>query len=112
MPIIIDAQYTLEPGTIYAHLDDAVHAATCLCGLHRDGCTVYGTTQGPDVSPESGEAYRLACRCTRTDGSTWAVPSLPYEPVYTITKPKPACELCGEPAGEGNALCPACASSR
>jgi hypothetical protein len=24
----------------------------------------------------------------------------------------PACECCGEPSGEGNALCPACAESR
>lgn len=26
--------------------------------------------------------------------------------------PWPTCELCGEPAGEGNALCPACMENR
>ena len=36
--------HSLEPGTIYAHIDDAVWAATCLCGLHPDGVTVYGTS--------------------------------------------------------------------
>ena len=33
------------------------------------------------------------------------------EALVTLGEPLP-CECCGEPAGEGNALCPACAQSR
>lgn len=79
-------QHALEPGAIYPHLDDALWAASCLAHLHPDGATIYGTTEGPDVRPESGEAYRVAVACVRGDGSTWAVPDRPYTPIYTLTK--------------------------
>lgn len=76
--------YSLEPGTVYARLDDALSAASCLSV--NGPATVYGTTEGPDVSPESEEAYRVSVKgCVRPDGSRWDVPPAPYAPIYTIT---------------------------
>lgn len=89
------AQNSLEPGTVYAHLDDAVRAATCLCGLHEDGATVYGTADGKltaqlsEACLESGEAYVVVTKAVQRGGKTWDVPEAPYEPIYTITKPQP-----------------------
>ena len=77
---------SLEPGTIYAHLDDAVTAACCLCGLHKDGATVWGTTDTEHADTESGEAYIVATKAVQPRGTTWPDPPAPYEPVYTITK--------------------------
>jgi len=40
-------------------------------------------------------------------------PKLPMAaPEPTVIDVAPTCECCGEPAGEGNALCPACVASR
>lgn len=75
----------LSPGFIYSSIDDALHAASCLCNLHRDGATVYGTTEGPDIDPDTEEAYQVACASVRADGSTWPAPPAPYRPIYTIT---------------------------
>ena len=75
----------LEPGTRYAHLDDALLAASCLCGLAATGATIYGTTEPMHADPKSGESYLVAVDCTRHDGSTWTAPIRPYEPIYTIT---------------------------
>lgn len=77
--------YSLEPGTVYHDLDEAMHAASCMSSQHQDGATVYGTTSGPDLAEPDGEAYRIAVKCVRRDGSTWAVPPAPYRPIYTIT---------------------------
>lgn len=90
------ANMLLEPGTIYAHIDEAVHAATCLCALHPKGATVYGTANGVETARAgldcftSGEAYIVAIAAKNSKGETWAKPGAPYEPIYTITKPKGA----------------------
>ena len=77
----------LEPGTIYPSIDDAMRAASCLCGLDPKGATIYWATTGPDVVEASGEAYRVACPVTRADGSMWEAPSsTDYAPIYTITR--------------------------
>lgn len=78
--------YTLDPGTVYSKLDDAMLAASCLCGLHPEGSTIYVTTDLQHADPSTGEAYVIANRCNRSDGSTWPVPNAPFYPVYTITK--------------------------
>ncbi len=74
----------LEPGTVYSNLDDAVTAACCLSGLHPEGATVYCTTEGPDVSPNTGEAYCVSTKAVQRGGATWPVPGAPYAGVYTI----------------------------
>jgi hypothetical protein len=88
-----EANNSLEPGTIYSNLDDAMRAASCLCGLHANGATVYGTTDGLETaragaaSLDSGEAYVVAVGIMdRITGKGWPVPPSPYEPIYTITK--------------------------
>ncbi len=75
---------SLEPGTVYTNLDDAVHAACCLSGLHPGGATVHCTTTGPDVSQKGGEAYRVSTQAVQDGGATWDWPAAPYEPVYNI----------------------------
>ena len=89
------AEYiSLEPGTIYADIDDAVHAACCLAYLHKDGATVYGTTDGIETAQagpaclESGEAYIVSTKAVQRGGATWDVPNAPYEAIYTITRCK------------------------
>lgn len=79
----------LAPGTIYPSLDQALRAASCLCGEAPSGATIYGTTAGPHVDPATGEAYRIAVACVRADGTTWEAPPPPYTPVYTVTRPEP-----------------------
>ncbi len=75
------------PNTVYATMDEAVHAACCLSSQHPKGATVYCRTEG--VLFNSGEAYIVAVAITqRGTGATWDVPPSPYEPVYTITRAK------------------------
>jgi hypothetical protein len=76
----------LSPGTIYAHLDDALTAASCLCGLDDKGATIYGTTERALACAESGEAYIVAVDVTQVGGKGWTVPPAPYRPIYTITR--------------------------
>lgn len=89
---VMTQQNSLSAGTIYANLDDAIRAATCLCGLHEDGATIYGTADGKLTAQlsaeclESGEAYVVVV----PDGEWSLIPETPYEPIYTITKPKVA----------------------
>lgn len=79
----------IEPGCIYPTIDDAMHAASCMCGQHPAGATIYGTTEGPDPDPDTGEAYIVVCQVDRVDGQTWrTIPPAPYEPIYTITRVK------------------------
>lgn len=88
----------LQPGTIYPTLDEAMQAASCLCGLDPAGATIYGTTTGPDVAEASGEAYIVACAAIRKDGSTWLAPTAAhYGPIYTITRAPKMCHACGQP---------------
>lgn len=76
----------LNPGTIYPTIDEALHAASCLCGLDPAGATIWGATIG-HIATATGEAYQIECASVRADGSTWAAPvSADYAPVYTITR--------------------------
>ena len=78
---------SLEPGTVYAHLDDAVWAACCLCALHPDGATVWGTTDAKHADKSSGEAYIVATKAVQRGGAAWSAPTDPaWSPVYTITR--------------------------
>lgn len=80
----------LDPGSIYSHLDDAMRAASCLCGLAETGATIYGTTDPRLADPKTGEAYVIAVDTRRSDGSTWPAPKTDaFSPVYTITRAKP-----------------------
>ncbi len=83
-----DGDY-LAPGTRYATIDEAMHAASCLCHMHPKGATIYGTTDPAHVFKESEEAYIVAIAITRKDGRRWSVPAGPYEPVYTIIRRQP-----------------------
>jgi hypothetical protein len=82
---------TIEPGTIYAHLDDALTAASCLCHLAPAGATIYGTTDPALADPASGEAYVIAIDVVQRGGAAWSVPTGgQWEPVYTLTRGKPS----------------------
>jgi len=83
------ASNSLASGTVYARLDDALRAASCLCGLAANGATIYGTTDGLETARHgadclaTGEAYMVA---VATMDSAWPVPPSPFEPIYTITR--------------------------
>ena len=78
---------SLEPDTTYAHLDMAVWAACCLCGLDPAGATIYGTTDPVYADPDSGEAYRVVTAAVQRGGKRWTAPTDPaWTPTYTILR--------------------------
>lgn len=82
---------TLDPGTVYPTIDEAMRAASCLCGLDPAGATIWGATTGPDIDPATGEAYVISLdhSTQRRTGATWPAPGPDtpwYQPIYTITR--------------------------
>jgi len=70
----------MNPGTIYAHLDEAIHAASCLSVLHANGATVCGARDLYIVTLDASVVQRGT-------GLTWA-PIDGFTPIYTITQAK------------------------
>ena len=59
------------------------------------------------------KATKRATKPHGTKRTKMPAPAPMTEPAPALVDEAPAaCELCGEPAGEGGALCPACAASR
>ena len=58
------------------------------------------------MTNRANRANRAMKRSTKTPAQA----PEPVDPVLVVDE-APPCELCGEPSGEGNALCPACADT-
>lgn len=76
----------MEPGHLYTKLDEAVHAACCLCTLHPAGATVYFR-----VTPQNNEEYMITTEAVDYDGNGWRLDGDGWEQCYTITSPR-ACK--------------------
>jgi hypothetical protein len=79
----------LDPGAVYSTLDAAFDAASCLAGLSESGqgCVIYCATTGPDITEESGEAYRVSVDARQKQGARWdAGISSHYRPCYRVQR--------------------------
>ena len=70
----------MEPGHIYTDLDQAVHAACCLCTLHSAGATVHCR-----ITARNDEEYMITTEAIDYAGNGWRLDGDGWTECYTIT---------------------------